>query len=339
MDSYRTAQLDMNAANANFRTQSQGTISSVRSNGVAPAASFSFRPPEPPSIIVPGPTTGNPLMAPSFNGLGGDDITDVELGIITQTDFRPVDRSVTWKYGLRRQAQMVLPFLYLGPWDVLKSQKDYLQKEEISLLLVVRDKTTARAGIMSPKKTAEQLGILYDSIDVQDNQELITAFPHAVKVINNHLINCYRQQVQAGGNSGQLPSSFRMGKVFVFCESGNERSAAVVAAYILAMYNVSLGECLVLVQAQRFCVSFDEPMKNLLKSYKDILVAQRDVRKARLEARNHLATITNGSGVGSGGSTAAKRGRSVDADEDVEMGDDGDRFEGRAAFQPFIQDS
>lgn len=336
------AAFNMKTANADFRKQSEGSISSLRTNGVAPAASFSFRPPEPPNIIVPQPPTNNDfsMVVPTFNGLGGDDITDVELGIITQTKFHPIDNSANWRYEWRRKAQKILPFLYLGPWEVLRTQTDFVRNEEITLLLVVRDKATAEAGIMNPQKYAEQFGIMYDSIDVQDNQELITAFPRAVKVINDHLINCYRQQVQTTGNMSLTsgpPPPLRMGKIFAFCETGNMRSAAVAAAYVLAMYKISLIECLGFIQAQRFCIAFDEPMKNLLRSYEDILVAQRDVRKARYEARKNMVPISNGREMGFEGNNT-KRGRSIDEDEDVVMGGDIERFEGRVPFQPFLQE-
>jgi len=241
---------------------------------------------------------------------------------------------------------MILPFLYLGPWEVLRGHRDFLQREGISMLLVIRDKATAQAGIMSPKRCAEELGISYDSIDVQDNQELISAFPHAVRVINSHLLNYYRQQINAARDlqvEGQ--SSVRMGKVFVYCESGNERSAAVAAAYMLTMYQFDLVQSLQWVQAQRFCVAFDDPIKNYLKSYEDILSAQRDVRKARKQVMEASAQAGKSTMRAFGsdmdhnmGGTApvaavGKRGRNCEEDE---MDDDVARFGDRErSFAPF----
>lgn len=324
----------------------------TRENGISAASSYSYRPPEPPNIIVPPTsTTDTVIVAPTYHGVGGDEITEADLRVITQTKFTPVDHSTNWKYEHRRFAQKILPFIYLGPWEVLKTQQDFIRNEGISMLLVIRDRTTANAGLMNPKKYAEQLGILYGSIDVQDNQELITAFPHAVKIINDHLINCYRQQVgTAGSNIGSDQTSFRMGKILIYCESGNERSAAVAAAYLLAMYKVTLVSALQLIQAARFCVSFDEGMKNLLKSYEDILLAQRIVHAAQKQTKDagaefsqlplqpnlQVANMTVSFINMSTGRRNGKRGR--DDDDDDEMVDDSDRFLGRPTFQPFLQE-
>ncbi|KAK3081559.1 hypothetical protein LTR53_020464, partial [Teratosphaeriaceae sp. CCFEE 6253] len=73
----------------------------------------------------------------------------------------------------------------------------------------------------------------------------------------------------------------KVGKVLVFCESGNERSAGVVAAYLMETHaDVDFIKAMQLVQAQRFCANFDDAMKRLLQGYWDILRAGRQVAAA-----------------------------------------------------------
>jgi hypothetical protein len=70
-------------------------------------------------------------------------------------------------------------------------------------------------------------------------------------------------------------------KVLVFCESGNERSAAVVIAYIMVMLNLDAVRATYAVQQHRFCVSIEDPMKRILAAFESILLAKRDVESAK----------------------------------------------------------
>jgi serine/threonine/tyrosine-interacting protein len=134
-------------------------------------------------------------------------------------------------------------------------------------------------------------------------------------MINSHLSRIYTA-------TGQL------GKVLVFCESGNERSAGVIAAYLMETHeNVDYIKSMQLCQAQRFCVNFDDAMKRLLQSYWDILCARRSVAADRRQSVQ----------------TGAVRSKRVlerdDDDEDENMDgmqeDDLERFGGRT-FTPFM---
>lgn len=81
-----------------------------------------------------------------------------------------------------------------------------------------------------------------------------------------------------------------------------------------------------LVQAQRFCVNFDDSMKRLLEGYWDILQATRSV----------AATDPS---ISRPEFNRAKRGLERDDDGDEQMGgddmDDVERFGQRGSFAPF----
>ncbi|KAI1837338.1 hypothetical protein DTO006G1_2816 [Penicillium roqueforti] len=193
----------------------------------------------------------------------------VDLGGFTRR-FNPSQ----WKYDMRRQAQSILPFLSLGPSSCLRDP-EYIRNQEFTLILAIRNRYSAHARLVSGEKAAAMVGIMADTIDVLDNQELISAFPRAIRRINDHLAG-----VDVGPN-GTGSASYPKRKVLVFCESGNERSAAVVIAYIMAMLNVLSVEATHMIQARRFCVSIEENMKYILATFETILAAKRDVERAK----------------------------------------------------------
>jgi hypothetical protein len=190
------------------------------------------------------------------------------------------------------------------------------------MLLVIRNTMSAVARLLSGDRVAAQLGIESGAVDVAGSPELIAAFPRATKMINEHLLKIHNQRVAVGNSNTQ-------GKVLVFCESGNERSAAVVAAYLMATYSIDLVSAIQFVQSQRFCVAFDDGLKTLLHSYQDLLDAQATVMESP-PASTFTANL---------GAKRAKRGREETLDEDMDLdldrADDEERFGGRNQFIPF----
>lgn len=174
----------------------------------------------------------------------------------------------TWSYTMRREAQQILPFLYLGPSSVCKDE-EFLRNQGITLLLAIRDKRSALSRFLSGGKVAQDLGIQSDSIDFNGDAELIARFPQAIRRINDHLVT--GPSVQQG-----LPP-----RVLVFCEAGNEKSASVVMAYVMAMFNLEMSTAMWTIQHRRFSIVVDESVQNLLLSFGTILEAKRQVTKAR----------------------------------------------------------
>ncbi len=271
------------------------------------------------------------------------------LKTVTYGDFMTVNNMVEWKYEQRRMAQQILPFLFLGPVSAARDSK-FLQDEGITMVLAVRNTMSAQAKLLS-SKAAIELGIEIKYIDVAGNQELIAAFPRAIELINAHLSSMYRLKQSSKtelAQSEESPST--PGKVLVFCESGNERSATVVAAYLMAMYSMDLIRTVQIVQAQRFAVAFDDSLRNLLQTYDAILRAKRDVVQAgnRYLGNRHAAdggaftTLASRSLEGETFGSRRKSGKRTLDELDDEMDTDEDEgfaieesFEKRDGFAPF----
>ena len=223
----------------------------------------------------------------------------------------------------------MLPYIYLGPMVAAKDSA-FLQHEGITMLLGIRQKYGAQNKLMNGNlKVANELGIEGYTLDFADNQQLIAAFPNITKTINQHLANS--RQLGQNSQTGNLAT----GKVLVFCESGNERSAGVVAAYLMEMYqDIDHIKAMQFCQAQRFCVNFDDGMKHVLQCYNDIIKARREVGDLR---QQHHGSNTPTTAAPVPSYRAAKRGLEMDEDSSAEQDDAGDleRFE-RRAFAPFV---
>ncbi|KAK4163188.1 protein-tyrosine phosphatase-like protein [Cladorrhinum sp. PSN259] len=305
--------------------------------GVSATAPFTTRPPSPPYIHVPtitqrGQGTTSMSIAPSFSDVDSTQLTEADLRKITSGGAlqSATDSSNTWKYESRRQAQPILDFLYLGPSSVTKDHA-FLTSAGITLILAIRD---ARFGGMfaNCQRAANTLGISADTVDITPGQDLIKSFGVVVKIINEHLLHVY------SASNGD-----RKGRVLICCETGNDRSALMAAAYIMTVFGLDLVTTVQFMTLQRFCVTFGDEMKFLLQTYDDILRARRDVSRARGGA---------GPGAQQGGDTwKAQIKRRVEemgpgmvdqgdgsmAVEDDENGD-GERFEGRdrRGFMPYV---
>ncbi|KAJ5717192.1 hypothetical protein N7488_002838 [Penicillium malachiteum] len=240
-----------------------------------------------------------------------------------------------WSYEMRREAQLILPFLSLGPSSVLRDS-NYLREQGFTLLLAIRNSQSALARLVSGEKAAAELGIQSDTIDVLDNQELISAFPRAIRRINDHLAG-----VDTEFSLPRHQSQDGMRKVLVFCETGNERSAAVVIAYVMTMMNLDVLEATRMIQQHRFCASIEDGMKRLLIAFDSILCAKRDVERVKHMAAesNMMMASTNLAPV----PITKKRSFQVCRDEDTMMDDgdmdmdmeDGDYLSERKPMAPF----
>jgi serine/threonine/tyrosine-interacting protein len=279
--------------------------------GVASTAPYITRPPSPPYIHVPSISAeglSSISLTPAFDRIDSSQLTQQDLRIITRNEIQLAkDSAVEWRYESRRQAQRILDFIWLGPSSVLRDT-DFLQREKFTLLLGVRHSRLAQANFMRrAEQTAQTLGIKSDFIDLDSNSNLIRAAETTVRVINGHMLEVYQRQglalpqgveanggadvVKAGqsldvdpasGNSTMVVNdkNFKRGRVLVYCETGNDRSAAIVAAYIMAVFGVDLVRALQFVCLQRFCSNFEDDTKHALQSFEGILNARRTVQRA-----------------------------------------------------------
>jgi len=262
-----------------------------------------------------------------------------------------------WSYGQRWNAQRVLPFMYLGPFNATKD-RDWLIREKISLCIAVCDMGGASGApeMFVRPKVALSAGVDVMAVDVSKGK-LVKAFGKAIELINGHMT----QQMQENDGANELESAVT-GRVLVYCLTGNGSSAAVVAAYIMAMYSVGMGQVEELVQECRFSVSFTPELRQSLLTWEELLKAKRDVVKTqqhrstpakpcemvRLETANHLVmelpdclTVSDESSIKASssevGNPKLKRGLDSAAPGGEENGqlDDRERFMGREAFKPF----
>lgn len=201
--------------------------------------------------------------------------------LITNGSVTLTHQMLDWKYVNRREAQLVLPFLYIGPLSAAKDEK-FVREGGFTLLVSVRSTASGPARTMDAVKMAALHGIQSYNIDVDSPTDLIRKFPLAIKAINDHLeYVTNRRSLHA---SGTIQPFSVQGKVLVICESGNERSAAFVAAYLMAVFSIDLITAIQTVQSQRFSVCIDDPIKNALGTFETLLSAKRDVGRANRRA-------------------------------------------------------
>ncbi|EEQ34252.1 hypothetical protein McanMca71_005041 [Microsporum canis] len=247
------------------------------------------------------------------------------IKFLSSTQLRRRAHLLDWSYEQRRTAQDILPFLYLGPATITRD-KDFLVKEGITLLLAIRDRNRVQALTVNGEKSAAILGIDSDFLEVSNTQELISEIPNVIRRINSHLCPCAAHQ----------PSGGKARKVLVFCDTGNEKSACVVAAYIMAMLQTRATAAASHVQVRRLCTNIGSTF-DILKSFETILDAQRVI------ARNTVDHQSQSGGLESNHQVSRKRsfqvaqksqladGEAMDIDLSQEIGD----YPSRPSHPPF----
>lgn len=295
--------------------------------------SYTLKLPTPPRVMVPPPAlvTDMPVLQVGSvtSGLGGEEL---DTSFLNQFDLKGIVRqnvAMVWTYESRRQAQMILPWLWLGPSSIARD-RDFLKQHGFTMMLAIRPNANAMNGVLN---VGREVCLEVATIEALHTRELISQFRRATWMINQHLAKV-RQHTAMSGNP-------QIGRVLLFCESGNDKSAAVAAAYLMeTMEGFDHIRAMQVCQSQRFCVNFDDNLKNMMATYWDILQATRTVASA-------AAGLWQDTKAESGGqqrnlqvkqpttSLRTKRSRLEAAvDEDVDMGeavemDDVSRFEGR----------
>ena len=306
---------------------------STLSKDATRSASYSYHAPSPPFIYIPAPGYNDlpEQLMPSFASIDPTQLTVRDLQIITGNAAQLAEQKAEWRYEMRREAQRVLDFLYLGPASVIRDV-DFLRREGITLLLVIRNAGLANTKLLSVEKARQlpDLGISAHYVDFDGTNQMVARFPEIVRLINDHLLSVYHAQAKGRSVDGQvlMPSGgHRRGKVLVACESGNDRSATVAAAYIMAVFGKGMVQAVQFMAVQRFCCTFDEHMKRILQSWEDILQARSAVAQSAQSTTESMA------------GHKTKRGYNDMMDEEGNDQRDTmvdiDRFTGRDPFVPF----
>ncbi|WVQ80651.1 hypothetical protein IAT38_002756 [Cryptococcus sp. DSM 104549] len=182
------------------------------------------------------------------NGPGGAGLSDPNSLI--------VGGNSEWKYEMRREAQLIIPGLYLGPFQAsLNANK--MRAMGITHVLCIRDHKEAK--LIYPRFPTE---FQYMTLDISDNtdQNLITVFPQCRNFIE--------QAIAQGGT------------VLAHCNGGIALSPAVVIGYLMWKYDWNAEWALAHVQSKRYCVS-TMSFNNQFKEYEPIYMAQKMVEAAR----------------------------------------------------------
>ena len=216
-------------------------------------------------------------------------------------------RMLEWRYEERRQAQSILPFLFLGP-STAAQDRDYIISQGITLLVAVRHSDSLQSRLVTSLKRAEELNLETAVVIAPSASDMIGQLPTAIKAINDHL---QRQDQRPSPSSGYGVDQIK-GKALVFCENGSDRSPAVVIGYLMAMYNLSTVEAIQAVESQRFCIAIDEPMKQMLLDFEAILKAKREV------AANNRIYMSTANGHLSPNRSTISRKRSFDVEDGLE---------------------
>jgi serine/threonine/tyrosine-interacting protein len=200
-----------------------------------------------------------------------------------QLDFEHV--MLNWDYESRRHAQLILPFILLGP-STKARDPSFVQENGVSLLLAIRSAQAASKypHYLEPSRFPSAQGIQTATFDLDTPYELITNIRSVVKMINDHL--------ESSCTTTPITSVDEIrGKVMIFCESGNERSAVVVAAYIMLLYGIGAVAAIQVVQSQRFCINLEDAMKSMLLAFEDVLVAEKGVTAAHISQNRNMSQL------------------------------------------------
>lgn len=300
--------------------------------------------PEAPRYVVPPPNldyeTGKPIFtlnntAPHVDGSTEFGNPVFLRALVSRGAYHVKHLGLEWKYDQRRAAQKILPFLFLGPGTAAQDVS-FVRTQGITMLVAARSASAARlqARLLDPSKFASSTGLETLTLDLDSPYDMITKLPPAIKAINDHLEQSCKLR---------LPSSLDdiPAKVLVFCESGNDRSATVVTAYLMVLYGLGAVEAMQLVQSQRFCLAIEDGSKNMLQTFEDILKAKRDVAiEHELDIQLPLAPMQKPDSIFSGSTAARKRSYDIanESDEDMENREsvEGDEeVEGRLGQAPF----
>ena len=303
-------------------------------NPAVPSAPYQRRAPSPPFIRIPPSVEKRSLaLRPNYENVDPTQLTIEDLQIITRNAVQPAtDMSSHWRYEQRREAQPILDFLWLGPTSIVRDHA-FLDKEKITLVVVARDVRMAGRRLMSAERAAEQLGIAVSYVDVTNPQQLLSCFPQTIRLINDHLIRlfhlqCQSQATQSAVGTGTM--NLPKGNVLITCDTGNDLSGAIVAAYIMTVFGKKMAVAAQYINLRRFCCSFDEEVKRALQTWEDLLKARSTVAQQRQQNPPHTSTARSKRRIDD----------TIDSDESefsmvAHVHDDEERFAGRESFVPF----
>ncbi|KAM0462171.1 hypothetical protein ACHAPV_002322 [Trichoderma viride] len=303
---------------------------------VVRSAPYSFRPPSPPIIHVPLQQhygAEKHSIVPSHRPVKFAQLSDDEIATITGNRTQTAQYREGWPYEWRRDAHSILDFLYLGPTSVVRDD-DFMQREAFSMIIIVRDDRAPR-DYPSARAVSARLDISQVYIDVNPDNQL-PSFYKMVNLVNNHLLAVNGPQASGSEDASQRVRR-PMGKILVTCDSGNDLSPTLVAAYLMLMYGLSIQSGFGYVILQRFCCVFDAKSKEALRTWQELIEASATVAS---HSQHHAAAVEPA--IHNRANENTKRRLDTMLGEEKTFVDswpagDSERFEGRPTFVPFME--
>jgi len=295
---------------------------------------------EPPRVQIPPPSldyhNGKPCFLVSslpFEQTSGRYGNAVFLKALTACHKLEMSHSMlSWQYEMRRTAQPILPFLLLGPSSVARDPQ-FIQSTGITLLVAVRNSRAvkARPTFLDPSTFPSGARIATMTFDFESPYDFIPNLRPVIKGINDHLEGtCTDASIQNLSDVG--------GKALIFCESGNDRSSVLVAAYLMVVFGIAAFSAIQIVQSQRFCITISDEMKNILLDLQHILLAERQVSSFDAPAMQHTTQPSHQQSFSNISQRSTKRSIDDVYASDEEMGQDtqySEDFDIREGVAPF----
>ncbi|KLT46571.1 phosphatases II [Cutaneotrichosporon oleaginosum] len=199
-----------------------------------------------------------------------------------------------WKYEMRREAQAILPNLFLGPFQA-STNLGRLREKRITHILCLRDSVEAR--LIYPRFPTEFVYLTLDVAD-SDGQNIISIFPRCREFID--------MAMDAGG------------AVLVHCNSGIATAPAIVMGYLMWKFGWDYLLALTFVQSKRYCVA-PASFEAQLREYTAIAQAHKALPAgSRSGIGDHKRALEQDNEEGAPPRGASKR-RLTDDEDDVEM--------------------
>ncbi|KAL2431802.1 hypothetical protein ABEF95_013991 [Exophiala dermatitidis] len=234
---------------------------------------------EPPRVQIPPPVldygNGKPRIrvtsAPCEHASGEYGDPTFLRALTTCCDLNMRHTMLSWRYEMRRTAQPILPFLYIGPSSAARDS-EFVKSTGITLLVGVRNAASVkkRPAFLDPALFSSGEGISALTFDFDSPYDFIRNVRGTIKAINDHLAQtCIKTPPEDVHDVA--------GKALIFCESGNDRSPVMVAAYLMVAFGVSAVSAVHMIQSQRFSITMSDEMKNVLMDFQEIIEAERQV--------------------------------------------------------------
>lgn len=232
-----------------------------------------------------------------------------------------------WEFDKRRNAQAILPYLFLGPSTAMRDSA-FLDDAGITFLLAVRSSYAVQShpNYLNPATYSTAVNRQTATFDLDHPFDFITRIKPAIRLLVDHL--------EANTTTPITSIDDVRARVLVCCESGNDRSATFVVAFLMLVYGFDNSTAIQLVHSQRFSISLNDGMRRMLGDFNDLLAAERQVAQTHSATKHDSLPHQQPAPL----TKSKKRGFASYDDEDEDMGNTNESFgteDDRLGVAPF----